>query len=113
MQANVKSDVTVREINIEIIGGPDLDITERWHRYDRIIRVHAVRVRIVDGVTRGITVFGLVLKKDGTPGLNQDNRLWSVNGLRPVSEAPAWVRELFHGAPASRIRRNWTPEEVS
>lgn len=102
MKAATTKDTIVRELVINVVDGPVLDVTEMWHRRPRRIRVERVTIRIVDGKIRSLTALGGLVLKNGETSLGQgDKQVWVAAGTygTPIDDAPEWARQFWNEAP--------------
>ena len=115
MKATVTGDQTVRTIEIELTGGPIVDVTETWNLKPREIGATHVRLSMHSDQVTGVAVRGQVLKKNGEPGENRATRTWrdqSYDTKNLIRNAPGWIREIVAQAPLGIREFTWTPEEL-
>jgi hypothetical protein len=93
-------DVTVRTIAYEVVGAPDLDITQSYHSIPHVIRPDHAEIRIAKGAT--IHISGpRVLKGGSLSDLSREGATFSVDSWREqekIERAPQWVRDLLTSA---------------
>jgi hypothetical protein len=110
MRAAVTKDSTVRTIDLEVKGVPDIDVTQTWHAKPRLFRPRSVTIRVIDGETRNILIKGGLVLKSGEAsahvGESRDYRSQHYDKDRRVETAPEWVRRLWNEAPAGVISWN-------
>jgi len=115
MRANVKSDRTVRTIQIEVEPGsvPDIDVTGPWHRKPRIFRPDLVTLTVTDGEVSRVNVSGgLVLKSGAASTEVHEKQCWYSSDLtQRADQLPVWVRTLMFEAPDDVI--TWRHADLS
>lgn len=103
MKAAITRDQTVRTIQIDVTGVPDVNVTQSWHRKARFMRPEHVRLTIVNGDAATVTVTGgLVLKSGGASGEVREKFEWRTQSYHSndhIDHAPDWVRRLWVQAP--------------
>lgn len=114
MRAAVTQDSTVRTIDLEVSGVPDIDVTKTWHRKPRLFRPEKVTIRVIDGETRNILIKGGLVLKSGAAstevGESQDYRSQHYDKARRIEAAPEWVQRLWAEAPAGMT--SWDEPEA-
>src|SRR6188508_3668830 len=104
MRAAVTKDSTVRTIDLQVDGVPDIDVTQTWHAKPRLFRPEKVTIRVIDGETRNILIKGGLVLKSGKASTqvteSRDYRSQHYDKDRRVEAAPEWVRRLWDEVPA-------------
>lgn len=100
MKATVTSDVTDRVIRLIVIGAPDLEIVQKYHRKPPVIRPDAATVRFRGGRMTEVSVSGPMVLKSGASSdairydaiWRPDLKCWSDHDK--LSTAPQWVQDI-------------------
>jgi len=118
VRAHVTKDNSVRTIELELEGLPDLDVTQRWQRNTRKIRPDRASIQIRNGEVRSISVGGPLVKKSGQPSEGvRDTAHYRMTEAyierERIENAPGWVQELVAQVPLGITTFTWvSPEEA-
>lgn len=114
MKAAILKDSVIRTIEIRVIDGPVLDVSQAWHSKPRRIQVERVVITVIDGETRKMELLGGTVLKTGRPSQTQRGHKvfytdqWTVTDEK-ISSAPPWAQVFWREAPAGVSY--WWPDQ--
>lgn len=105
MRFHVNADGTVRTVEIEIAGVPDLDVSRSYHdatRPPRVIRPDRVVLTFTDGLLAQISVSGPLVMKDGALSARRETEAWWIEPGMPIVRLVRSVSQTSQRDPTVR-----------